>query len=84
MSYAQDWKQRLKRFRRGYANIHFGRPFKFETGGRRRIPREALAMMTDEAMYQLARAVQDENARGVYSDLSKATTQFIKFVKSGT
>ena len=31
-------------------------------------------------MYQLAMAVKDETRRGVYSDLSKATTEHLEFV----
>ncbi len=82
ISYAQGWRKRWKRLRRAYARVHFGTPFKFKTDGRKRIPREELSAMTEEAMYQLAMAVVDENCRGVYSDLSKATTEFIEFVNS--
>jgi hypothetical protein len=35
--------------------------------------------MTDEAMYALAELLPEDH-RGVYSDLSKATTQTIEFV----
>jgi hypothetical protein len=35
--------------------------------------------MTDEAMYVLAELLP-ENHRGVYNDLSKATTQTIEFM----
>jgi hypothetical protein len=40
-----------------------------------------LAAMSHEAMYQLAIAVKDETKRGFYSDLSKATTEYLEFVK---
>lgn len=79
---AQDWKQRLKRFRRAYARIHFGRPFKFKTDGRTRIPREELNAMITEAMYQLALAIPEEFAqfRGVYADVENATTNHLDFI----
>ena len=32
-------------------------------------------------MYRLAMAVKDETRRGVYSDLSKATTEYLEFVQ---
>ena len=65
---AQDWLKRLKRLRRGYARVNFGRPFRFKTGGRKRIPRDELALMMQEAMYQLALAIPEEfeEFRGAY------------------
>lgn len=75
-SYAQRWKK-LKRAR---VRVNFGRPFRFKTEGRSRIPREELELMTQEAMYQLALAQPDPNLRGAYSDLSKATTETLEFV----
>ncbi|MBK9750610.1 MAG: hypothetical protein IPO91_28135, partial [Chloroflexi bacterium] len=42
--------------------------------------RDELAQMTEEAMYQLALAVQDDGLRGVYHDTSKATTELLEFV----
>jgi hypothetical protein len=36
--------------------------------------------MMEEAMYQLAVAVTDETRRGVYSDLSQATTKHLAFL----
>lgn len=79
---AQDWQQRLKRFRRAYAKIHFGKPFRFKTEGRKRIPREEMALMIQEAMYQLALTIPDEYAdlRGAYRDIENATTNYITFL----
>jgi 1-acyl-sn-glycerol-3-phosphate acyltransferase len=77
---ASGWNKKLKRLQRPQIQVNFGRPFKFKTDGRARIPREELTAMTDEAMYQLALAVTDENMRGVYSDLSKATSKHLGFV----
>lgn len=77
---AVGWDKKLKRLQRPEIQVNFGRPFRFKTGGRSRIPREELSAMTDEAMYQLALAVTDENMRGVYSDLSRATSEYLEFV----
>lgn len=79
---AHDWKTRLKRFRRAYAHITFGKPFRFKTYGRKRIPRDELSQMIKEAMYQLALTIPDEyrEFRGVYSDIENATTDYIEFV----
>ena len=80
MSKTNTFKQRWKSFKRAEGHISFGRPFKLKTNGRTRIPREELAKMTQEAMYQLAIAQEDDSLRGVYSDLSKATTEYIEFI----
>lgn len=79
---AQDWKQRLKKFRRAHAHITFGRAFRFKTDGRKRIPRDELSLMMQEAMYQLALNIPDEYAhlRGAYRDTENATTDYIEFV----
>ena len=80
ISYAQGWDDSLKRFRRHPISVNFGPAFRFKTNGRRRIPRDELHQMTDEAMYQLASAVKDESARGVYSDLHHATADTLAFI----
>jgi 1-acyl-sn-glycerol-3-phosphate acyltransferase len=82
VSEAVDWQERLKRFRQARARITFGEPFRFKTEGRKRIPREELDLMLEEAMYQLAATIPEESAslRGAYSDLSRATTQTLEFV----
>lgn len=80
ISGAADWLEKLKRFKRPHIRVNFGKPFRFKTDGRQRIPRDELSAMTEEAMYQLARAVTDETMRGVYSDLSKATTEHLEFL----
>ncbi len=77
---AIEWKERLKKLRRADVHLNFGRPFRFKTEGRERIPRDELAQMTEEAMYQLALALPNPELRGIYSDMSKATTQYIEFV----
>ncbi|MBW4436230.1 MAG: 1-acyl-sn-glycerol-3-phosphate acyltransferase [Pleurocapsa minor GSE-CHR-MK-17-07R] len=75
------WIKKILTLQRPKIQIVFGRPFRFKTEGRTRIPREELTAMTDEAMYQLSSHIRDEKLRGEYSDLSKATTQYLEFVK---
>ncbi len=69
----------LKRLRRTTITLNFGRPFRFRTDGRQRVPRPELAHMTREAMYQLASLVHPDR-RGFYSDLSQATTDRLEFL----
>lgn len=80
MSDADDYLDRWKRLQRARARVTFGRPFKFKTGSRKRIPRDELAQMTREAMYQLALAQPNPALRGVYSDIENATTNTLAFV----
>lgn len=59
------------------ATVRLGRPFRFKpTQGR--VDRLLLRKMTDEAMYVLA-ALLPEARRGVYADLSRATTDTIEY-----
>jgi len=59
------------------ATVRLGRPFRFKpTQGR--VDRQLLRKMTDEAMYVLA-ALLPEARRGVYADLSRATTDTIEY-----
>ena len=76
---AVGW-QRAFKLQRPRIRVNFGKPFKFKTGPNGRVSRDDLTPMMDEAMYQLAIAVTDETRRGVYSDLSKATTDHLEFV----
>jgi 1-acyl-sn-glycerol-3-phosphate acyltransferase len=82
ISGAQHWAEDLRHLRRSCININFGRPFKFKTNGLARVPREALTAMSHEAMYQLALAVRDTSMRGFYSDIHRATTDYLEFVQS--
>jgi len=81
ISGAVGWDDKMKRFQRPRINVNFGRPFRFKTEGKDRVPREALSIMSHEAMYQLALAVKDETRRGFYSDVSKASTDYLEFVR---
>jgi 1-acyl-sn-glycerol-3-phosphate acyltransferase len=80
ISGAVGWKDKLFRLQRPNINVNFGKPFRFKTEGGR-VPREDLSAMSQEAMYQLALAVKDETRRGFYSDVSKATTDHLEFIK---
>ena len=66
------------RWLRTGASVKLGRAFRFRTGDGR-FELDELRLMTDEAMYVLADLLP-EDLRGVYSDLSRATTQTIEFV----
>ena len=57
------------------ARVKFGRPFRLKTLNGR-LTRELLRQSTDEALYVLA-AMLPEHRRGYYSDLSKATRDFV-------
>jgi 1-acyl-sn-glycerol-3-phosphate acyltransferase len=81
ISGAIGWDSKLKRFQRPRINITFGRPFRFKINEQGRIPREELSAMSHEAMYQLALAIKDTTMRGAYSDVSKATTHYLEFIK---
>ncbi|MEE9217372.1 MAG: lysophospholipid acyltransferase family protein [Anaerolineales bacterium] len=58
--------------------IRVGRPFRYR-GVQGRRDRDRLRKMTDEAMYVLA-GMLPERRRGVYSDLSQATTDTIEML----
>jgi 1-acyl-sn-glycerol-3-phosphate acyltransferase len=57
--------------------LSFGKPFRFRNEGNK-LPREHFAAMSDEAMYQVA-ALLPAELRGYYSDLTRATTEFLDF-----
>lgn len=67
----------LREFKPTEITMRFGRPFRFRHEGGK-LPREHFRAMTDEAMYQIAMLLPAE-WRGIYSDLSKATTHFLDF-----
>jgi 1-acyl-sn-glycerol-3-phosphate acyltransferase len=80
ISDAVDWKAKMLHFQRPRINVNFGRPFRLKINGRERIPRDELAAMSHEAMYQLALAIKDETRRGFYSDVSRVTTEHLEFI----
>jgi 1-acyl-sn-glycerol-3-phosphate acyltransferase len=77
---AAGWERKATRLQRARIRVRFGRAFRFR-GGDGRIPRETLAAMGEEAMYQLALALPDDPVvRGEYADISRATTQHLEFL----
>jgi 1-acyl-sn-glycerol-3-phosphate acyltransferase len=66
-------------FRTTPIHVCFGKPFRFRSDGASRLPREQFRAMTDEAMYRIAAMLPPE-WRGVYSDLSLATTEHLEIV----
>ncbi|MCY3914778.1 MAG: lysophospholipid acyltransferase family protein [Chloroflexi bacterium] len=82
---AEDWRGRLKRFRRAYAKVVFGAPFRLRAEGRRRIPRTELSEMTTQSMHQLALTIPDDYAhlRGFYRDVENARVDRLEFLQAG-
>ncbi|MCY4526258.1 MAG: lysophospholipid acyltransferase family protein [Anaerolineaceae bacterium] len=80
ISGARGWNRKWFRLQRPEIHLRYGRPFRFRTEGARRLSRERLQQMTDEAMYQLAAALVDPDLRGAYSDLDKAGSSTLEFV----
>ena len=79
---AEDWRSRLKRLRRAYAKVVFGKPFQFRVDGNRRITRTELSEMINQAMHQLALTIPEEYAylRGYYNDIENARADRLVFV----
>jgi len=79
---AKDFSSNLKRLRRTEVKIVIGQPFRFRPSGtanqRKKVRRDVLQQMTEEAMYQLA-AILPPAYRGLYSDLDSATERFLVF-----
>jgi 1-acyl-sn-glycerol-3-phosphate acyltransferase len=73
----ENFVSNLKNLRRTEFHLRVGRPFAIHNGGER-IGREARQQIADEMMYQIA-ALLPEEYRGEYSDMSKATTEYLNF-----
>jgi 1-acyl-sn-glycerol-3-phosphate acyltransferase len=71
------FSRNIKRLKRTPAHVKVGKPFQFRVQARR-MERQLMSTMTNEAMYQLA-ALLPPDYRGVYSDLEQATEDFIEF-----
>lgn len=76
----EDFPSSFKKFRRTRITFKVGEPF-FLCPGSAYPRKEERQQITDEIMYQLARLLPEEN-RGYYSDLDKATTQYLRFEKA--
>ena len=79
---AQDWKDRLKRLNKAYASVTFGQPFRFSLNGAPRLTKAMREDMMQEAMYQIAQLIPDEEAekRGNFQDLANITTEYLNFL----
>lgn len=84
ISGAVGWQKAMFTLKRPRLRVNFGCPFRFKNDGAGRVSREALSAMTHEAMYQLSMAVTDTSMRGLYSDLSQATTEHLQFIDPHT
>ena len=74
---ADNFHENFKKFKRTKVTFRVGEPFLLNPS----CPyprREERQLITDEIMFQLAK-ILPEKYRGYYSDLSKATTQFLNF-----
>ena len=77
----KDLVSNLKRLRRTDVKVVIGKPFRFRSSGKK-VKRDVLHQMTEEAMYQLA-AILPPEYRGVYSDLDSAAERFLIFEDEG-
>jgi 1-acyl-sn-glycerol-3-phosphate acyltransferase len=74
---SEDYKKNLSRLKRSDFHLAVGTPFYLASHGHP-LDRQVRQQMTDEVMYQLA-ATLPPAYRGRYSDLSKATQDYISF-----
>ncbi len=75
---SEDYKKNLARLKRSDFHLAVGQPFHLEIHGHP-LDRQVRQHMTDEVMYQLA-ALLPPAYRGRYSNLSKATQDYITFL----
>jgi 1-acyl-sn-glycerol-3-phosphate acyltransferase len=68
----------IRKLRRTPFNIRVGKAFRL-VPGTARVTSEVRQQMVDEIMYQMAALLPPEN-RGVYSDQSQATQDYIQFI----
>jgi len=73
-----DLKKNIRKFKRTKITIKVGRSFYVEKKEGGKISSDDRQKMADEMMYQIAACLPEEY-RGYYSDLSKATTNYLTF-----
>jgi 1-acyl-sn-glycerol-3-phosphate acyltransferase len=73
----ENYEQNLKKLRRSEFHVNVGKPFRL-TAPDGKVKNEVRQKMADEIMYQLA-SLLPEMYRGIYADLSKATTKYLVF-----
>ena len=75
----RDIGSNLKRLRRTPVTFRVGPPFTVQVPGNRKPSATDLRQIADEMMYQIA-VLLPEKFRGVYSDLSAMTTEYLRFL----
>lgn len=77
---SEGWNRDLAiPWRRTPLQMRYGPAFKLRTNERKRIPRDEMAQMSHEMMYQVAQMLPEKN-RGYYADLSQMTTATLEFI----
>ena len=71
----EAFSQNVRRLRRTYISVRVGKPFQVVTQGK--VTTEMRRQITDEIMYQMAMLLPPQN-RGYYSDLSGASSEFLR------
>ncbi len=77
ISGTQHFRRSLLRLRRTPVTINYSRPIRL----RGKLSRQEYRAAADEVMYYLAAHIADPALRGLYSDLSKATTNYIEVIE---
>ena len=75
----ENFKANLKRMRRTDFKIRVGKPFLIQTNGKK-IDKSSRQAIVDEMMYKLAANLPEEY-RGEYSDISNATSHYLKNIE---
>lgn len=77
ISGTQHFRRNLKRLRRTPVTINYSRPIRLKG----KLSRQEYRAAADEVMYYLAAHIADPSLRGLYSDLSKASMNYIEVVE---
>jgi 1-acyl-sn-glycerol-3-phosphate acyltransferase len=74
---SENYTDNLRRLKRTDFHLAVGKPFQLDTHGEK-VTRQLREKIVEELMFQLAKVLPEEY-RGVYSDLSKLSTQYIEY-----
>jgi 1-acyl-sn-glycerol-3-phosphate acyltransferase len=77
----ENFPKSVNLFHRPQFTVHVGSPFRLNAHGQA-LSRDVRQQMADEIMYQIA-ALLPEAYRGIYSDFSKATEEYLDFEPGG-
>lgn len=78
---SENFSRNIRRLKRTEFNIVVGNPFRLNAR-EEALSRPVREQMTNEFMYQLSALLPPEN-RGIYADLSKATSTYLEFNEPG-